>query len=325
MTVSERTQQAAEAIIARYPQPRSALLPLFYLVQAEHGEITLDGLAWCAEMVGVTKAEAQSVQSYYEMYEYEDPGDWLITVCRNFSCKVRGAYEILHRLEELTDGGHDREHGVAIKEMECLGNCEGAPVVQVNYNNYERCTLDRAEELLDACRRGDPPPSVSGEKPAPFREVSWRLAGAADHEVLHAGAVRGVEADMTARDEPPAERILEEDKDLGAPGVHQPGTVVGEPGDVDAMLPRERADEPAVEEGGVASDRADEGRAEDAEPTMPRTGEPEAPPSEEQPISDRSASPGSGDERGGDAVDEDRDGDTDGDDRAGDTGDERGA
>jgi NADH-quinone oxidoreductase subunit E len=269
VTVSERTQAAAERIIARYPNPRSALLPLFYLAQHEHGAITKEGLAWAAEMVGVTRAEAQAVESYYEMYEHEDPGDWVITVCKNFSCKVRGALDILHRVEELLGGERDPEAGIAVKEMECLGNCDGAPVVQVNYNNYERCSVEQAEEIVAACRRGEPPPTVNGQRPPTFREVSWRLAGAADSDVLHEAAVTAVRADMVDYEEPPQERILDQDKPLGGPGVHLAGPAApeSEAGDIEP--------EYGPEDARVAREEMEQ-----------------IPESEEQPLADRASEPG---------------------------------
>jgi NADH-quinone oxidoreductase subunit E len=271
---SERTVEAARRIVARYPQPRSALLPLLYLVQAEEGRITGRGLAFCAALVGLTKAETQAVETYYEMYEHEDPGDWLITVCRNFSCKVRGAFEIHQR---IVDGlGGARSDGVAVKWMECLGNCEGAPVVQVNYNNYERVTPQRADEILSGCRAGTPPPAVNGEIPPTFREVSWRLSGAEDGEVLQEAAVRGAVADVTAHEQPPSERIFDTDKPIGAPGVHRPGPEVGEAGDVEFEF--EEPDDAEFE---------DLDDAEDAD-----RDEEQIPSSEEQPIEDDARTPG---------------------------------
>jgi NADH-quinone oxidoreductase subunit E len=269
---SERTVEAARRIVARYPQPRSALLPLFYLVQSEQGSITPEGLAFCAELVGVTKAEAQSVETYYEMYEHEDPGEWVVTVCRNFSCKVRGSFDVHARATELADGDAD----VTVKWMECLGNCEGAPVVQVNYNNYECVTPDRVEEIIAGCRRGEPPVTATGEIPPTFREVSWRLSGAEDDELLHEAAVRAAKADLVGYPEPPAERILDADKPLGSPGAHAPGSDVGDVGEIESELETDAA-------------------------SAARQAQEEIPTSEEQPIEDRASDPD-------DPSDQDRDG-----------------
>jgi NADH-quinone oxidoreductase subunit E len=272
---SDEVHAHADRIVARYPQPRSALLPLLYLVQSEQGVITKDGLAFCAEKVGITKAEAQSTETYYEMYEHDDPGDWLITVCRNFSCKVRGSHDVLHRLEELLGGERDPEAGIAVKEMECLGNCEGAPVVQVNYNNYERVTLEQAEAILEGCRRGEPPATVNGQVPETFREVCRRLAGVRDAEILHEAAVRAVQADMVDYPEPPAERILEADKPLGATGVHPPGAEVGDVGEIEPDLGPTEAREARLEAEDIPSSEEQPIGDRGSDPDEPSTGEEE--------------------------------------------------
>ncbi len=243
--MSQEVREAAERLIARYPQPRSALLPLLYLVQAEHGYMTTEGIAFCADKLDLTKAEVQAVQTFYEMYEREAVGDWLITVCTNFSCKVRGAEDLYDRLVELNGGHRDDEHGIGVKHLECLGNCEAAPVVQVNYQNYERCTIDRAEEILEACRRGDPPPAADGQTPPTFREAAWRLSGVTDDPVLHAAAVHGAQADITSHEEPPAERVLDAQIPIGSPGVRDAGPEVGDTSGV-PEVGEETAGEPAA-------------------------------------------------------------------------------
>ncbi len=262
MALSEKTNEAADRIIARYPQPRSALMPLLYLAQSEQGYITEEGIAWCSQKLGLTKAEVQAVQTYYEMYEREPMGDWLITVCCNFSCKVRGGQRIFDRLVEILGGHHDHEAGVKVEDFICLGNCEDAPVVQINFQNYKKVTVERAEELLAACRRGEPPVcDTTGRVPDTFREVSWRLSGADDGRVLHAGAVRGVESDVTAFEKPTTERVLEELKSLGEPGVHPPGTELGDASQPEAGIERPDHlpdDTPSLEERAASADREGE-------------------------------------------------------------------
>ncbi|MGH3747827.1 MAG: NAD(P)H-dependent oxidoreductase subunit E, partial [Micromonosporaceae bacterium] len=74
---SEQTRQRAKAIVARYPQPRSALLPLLHLVQAEEGYVSARGVAFCAEVLGITKAQVGAVATFYTMYKRRPAGDWL--------------------------------------------------------------------------------------------------------------------------------------------------------------------------------------------------------------------------------------------------------
>lgn len=268
MPLSETTRETANRLIARYPQPRSAMLPLLWLVQAEQGYITAEGIAFCADLLDLTRAEVQAVQTYYERFEREPVGDWLLTICVNFSCKIRGGVEILRRLLVENGGEIDHERGIAVKHAECLGNCEDAPVVQINYQNYKKCSLEQSLELLEACRRGDPPPATDGQSPATFREVCWRLSGAADGAVIHAAAVHGAEVDVRSFEEPPAQRILDAEIPLGTRGVRAPGTQVGDTAgvpDISEVTGRppeqqppagERLDRPArqTEEGGTPGD-----------------------------------------------------------------------
>ncbi|MCA1711800.1 MAG: NAD(P)H-dependent oxidoreductase subunit E [Actinobacteria bacterium] len=191
MPISQATRDHAARLVAKYPQPRSALLPLLYVTQADEGYVSDDGIAFCAETLGLTKAEVQAVATFYEMFERRPVGDWVLTVCLNFSCKVRGAMRVYDRLLEQVGGHHDDDAGITVKHAECLGNCEDAPVVQVNYQNYPRCTPESADALVTALRTGEPPRAANGEPPARFREVSLRLSGALDHEPARSGGHAG--------------------------------------------------------------------------------------------------------------------------------------
>ena len=90
----------AAAIIARYPQPRSALLPLLHLVQAEDGYLTPAGIAFCAAQLGLTDAEVTAVATFYSMYRRTPTGDYLVGVCTNTLCAIMGGDAILEALED---------------------------------------------------------------------------------------------------------------------------------------------------------------------------------------------------------------------------------
>ncbi len=101
MAFSEQVRTAlatdAAQIIARYPQPRSALLPLLHLVQAEEGYVSADGLAFCAEQLGLTEAEVTAVVSFYTMYKRRPVGKYHVGVCTNTLCAVLGGDAIRPR------------------------------------------------------------------------------------------------------------------------------------------------------------------------------------------------------------------------------------
>jgi NADH-quinone oxidoreductase subunit E len=175
-----KLRERAQALVDRYPVGRSALLPLLHLVQAQDGYISDDGIAECARLLSLTKAEVNSVATFYTMYKREPMGRHLVSVCTNFSCKVRGGQEVYDRLSERLGVGHngtDANTGITLEHAECLGNCEGAPVVTVDYLNYEAVTPDAAVELVERVAAGEVPPPTRGFPSPGIRDMEYRLAG----------------------------------------------------------------------------------------------------------------------------------------------------
>ena len=193
---SPELREKAEELVGRYPVGRSALLPLLHLVQSQDGYVSDDGITECAQMLGLTKAEVGAVATFYTMYKRSPMGRHLVSVCTNFSCKVRGGLEVFDRLSDKLGVGHNEttaDGAVTLEHAECLGNCEGAPVVTVDYYNYECLTPDAAEELVDQVVAGDPPPPTRGFVPAGVRAIEHRLAGAGPHpDDVQVGAALGL-------------------------------------------------------------------------------------------------------------------------------------
>ncbi len=112
--IAERLAADAATIIARYPQPRSALLPLLHLVQGQDGYLTTAGINFCATQLDLTAAEVTAVATFYSMYRRTPTGDYLVGVCTNTLCAVMGGDAILDRLGahrvqrrlRLRPGGH---------------------------------------------------------------------------------------------------------------------------------------------------------------------------------------------------------------------------
>jgi NADH-quinone oxidoreductase subunit E len=183
-------REEAERIKARYPagRERSAIMPLLYLVQSVEGRVTREGLREVAGVLDTTTAEVEAVATFYTMIRPRPTGTHVLSVCTNLSCALRGAKDVYARAREaLGPGAEDvTEDGLlSLHEEECLGACDAAPVVQLNYVNYDRVTPEGIVELIDAVRRGEPPAPARGALPDGFREASRILAGLA----------RGVEAE----------------------------------------------------------------------------------------------------------------------------------
>jgi NADH-quinone oxidoreductase subunit E len=185
MTFSEETRDRARQIIARYPEgrERSALLPLLHLVQAEQGYISPDGVAFCAEILRLTKAEVGAVATFYTMYKRRPTGDWLVSVCTNTMCGVLGGDAIFKTLSEYLGVGHDQtneEGTITLEHAECLAACDYAPVMTVNYELFDKMEPDTALVLVKQLENGERPPPTRGARLCTFREMSLQLAGFVD-------------------------------------------------------------------------------------------------------------------------------------------------
>jgi NADH-quinone oxidoreductase subunit E len=179
--LSEKFHADARRVIARYPkgQERSALLPLLYLAQAEQGYVSANAMGEIGGLLGLTRAQVGAVATFYTMFKRDPQGKWLISVCTHPSCTLAGGAELKQRLEEelgIASGGTAGD--VSLEEVECLCACDGAPVFSVNYENYERMSIDAAVELVKSLRDGGTPPaSARGDVPEEFGPVSRRMSG----------------------------------------------------------------------------------------------------------------------------------------------------
>jgi NADH-quinone oxidoreductase subunit E len=147
----------ADQIIGRYPRPRSAMIPLLHLAQEQNGRLTEEAMEHIAELVGATPAEVLGTASFYEMFKREPVGDYVVNVCTNISCLLRGGEELLHHLEArlgIKAGSTTTDGKFTLEDVECIAACTEAPCLQVNYRYFHRITHDQADELIDDLRAG---------------------------------------------------------------------------------------------------------------------------------------------------------------------------
>lgn len=183
------TVAEATTIIARYPEPRSALLPLLYLVQSVQGYVSQDGIGFCADTLGLTTAEVTAVASFYTMYKRTPCGQHLVSVCTNTVCAMLGGDAIYAALQtELGSTGdplgHDQTAGepgapgsITLEHAECLAACDLAPVLQVDYEFYDNQSVASATALVTELRAGRTPAPTRGALPRGMRDASRQLAG----------------------------------------------------------------------------------------------------------------------------------------------------
>jgi NADH-quinone oxidoreductase subunit E len=156
--ISDEVKAQMREIAARYPQPRSAMLPCLHLAQQTEGYITSEGAQAVAEAIGARVDEVESVVSFYSMYTTKPLGAQVIKVCTSVSCYLRGADALLARLEVrlgVKKGETTPDGRFTVGMIECLAACGMAPVLQVNGEFVENVTPERADALLDRLERGE--------------------------------------------------------------------------------------------------------------------------------------------------------------------------
>jgi NADH-quinone oxidoreductase subunit E len=182
--LSSTTYAELKEIAARYPQPRSGLLPMLHLVQASEGRITPEGIEACAEILGITAAEVSGVATFYTMYKRRPVGDYHVGVCTNTLCAVMGGDEIWESVSEHLGVGHDEttaDGKITLERIECNAACDYAPVVMANWEFFDNQTPESTNRLVDDLRSGVPVvPSRGAGRVCDFRQVSRVLAGFPD-------------------------------------------------------------------------------------------------------------------------------------------------
>jgi NADH-quinone oxidoreductase subunit E len=198
----DELREQAKQIIARFPadRSRSALLPLLHLVQSHEGYVSPDGIGFCAEQLGLTRAEVSAVATFYTMYKREPTGDWLVSVCTNTMCDVLGGGRVYEMLSEYLGVGHDEttaDGTITLEHAECLAACDYGPVMTVNYEFYDQVSVESALDVVTQLQEGKRPQPSRGARLCTLKEMAVQLAGFSDErpEAL----ADGVAGDATLR------------------------------------------------------------------------------------------------------------------------------
>ncbi|MGL5828307.1 MAG: NADH-quinone oxidoreductase subunit NuoE [Angustibacter sp.] len=184
LDVLARLEQDAAAIISRYPQARSALLPLLHLVQSEEGFISRRGIEFCAQLLQLSTAEVAGVATFYTQFKRQPNGTYTVGVCTNTLCAILGGDEIFASLSEYLGVDHDEttdDGAITLERIECNAACDFAPVVMVNWEFFDQQTPSSVRDLSDKLRSGEPVrPTRGPDRLCTFKEMSRTLAGFSD-------------------------------------------------------------------------------------------------------------------------------------------------
>jgi NADH-quinone oxidoreductase subunit E len=143
-------------MLTHYPTKRSALVPTLLFAQDEAGFLSDEVIGELAGRLDLTELEVRNVISYYSMLTTKPRGKYNVQVCRNISCLLRGADELIEHCEQKLGIGHKQTtaDGVfSFEHVECIGACSWAPAAQVNYDFHENLTPEKMDQILDEYRR----------------------------------------------------------------------------------------------------------------------------------------------------------------------------
>ena len=182
-SIDETTMAELRELASRYPQPRSALLPMLHLVQSVDGRVSPAGVKACAEILGISTAQVSGVATFYTMYRRRPAGKHHVGVCTTALCAVMGGDALLERVSHRLGIGPDEttpDGTFSLERIECNAACDFAPVMMVNWEFMDNMTPQKADELLDDLAQGRPVASTRGATITSWREAERVLAGFSD-------------------------------------------------------------------------------------------------------------------------------------------------
>jgi len=149
---SDKTKKKIDKIIARYPQKEAALLPVLHVIQKEFGQISAEEEILAASLLGISHVKVREVVSFYTMFNRKAVGKYHIQICSNLTCTLMGADNVLSFIEEklgIKPGETTSDKKFSLSTVECLGACEQAPSMMINFDYYGYLDKEKINKILD--------------------------------------------------------------------------------------------------------------------------------------------------------------------------------
>ncbi len=149
---SEHTKKGISEIVARYPNKQAALLPVLHLAQQELGYVSHSTEKSVAELLDMTPAQVHEVVTFYTMFIRKQVGKYHIQICSNLSCMLQGGGPLIDHLSQklgIQPGETTADHKFTLSLVQCLGACETAPCMMVNFDYHGHLDAAKIDEILD--------------------------------------------------------------------------------------------------------------------------------------------------------------------------------
>ncbi len=166
-SLSKEAEKRVEELLALYPDKRSAVMPILYIVQEEKGYIPDEAIDWVSSVTSITPAHVLELVTFYTMYRRKPLGRYHIQICRTLSCAVCGAAKLKEYIKERlkVPARTPTEDGMwSWEEVECLGSCGTAPMCEINDIYFENLTPEKLGEIMDKIEKEKPDLSFSTVK-----------------------------------------------------------------------------------------------------------------------------------------------------------------
>ncbi|MCB1215317.1 MAG: NADH-quinone oxidoreductase subunit NuoE [Deltaproteobacteria bacterium] len=150
---TEENQKRFLEILTRYPNKLAAMLPALWLAQKQHGWLSPEVMEYVAGLIEVSPAKVYEVATFYTMFNKKPVGKYHFQVCRTLSCQLNGAEKITECLKKklgLNLGGTSEDGRYTLTEVECLGSCGTAPMLQLNDDYHENLTEEALDQLIES-------------------------------------------------------------------------------------------------------------------------------------------------------------------------------
>lgn len=149
---NSEAKKEADWIISRYPQKESAILPLLRLLERKFGEVSEEGIKYIASLLDIPPAKVYGTSTFYTHYRQPDMGKYVIQVCSTLPCALGNSETIFDYISKrlgIKNGETTQDKSFTLKKVECLANCDKAPCIQINSDDYGNITIGKIDKILD--------------------------------------------------------------------------------------------------------------------------------------------------------------------------------
>ncbi|MDZ4764550.1 MAG: NAD(P)H-dependent oxidoreductase subunit E [Chloroflexota bacterium] len=150
--LAEKYTEQLGTIFAKYPDKRSAVMPVLYVAQEEYGYLPPAAINEVAALCDLDPTQVKSIAGFYTMYRETPKGEYWLQVCTDLACALLGADDFYHQMEEHLGLGHDHDTTAdglfTLEHVMCLGGCDRAPMLQCNFHFHENLDIEKAKTLV---------------------------------------------------------------------------------------------------------------------------------------------------------------------------------